>query len=179
MKATELLSKEHRLIERMLGALEAEAEASRGRGRLDGDAARAALSFIREYADGLHHRKEEELLFEAMVEAGFPREQGPIAVMLAEHAAARSRTAAMASALEAAVAGEPAALRAFADAARDYAELMRPHIQKEDGVLYVMAERMLPPAAQSALLEAFRRVDEEGAELKRRHEARFGSPARV
>ncbi|MBK9032944.1 MAG: tetratricopeptide repeat protein [Myxococcales bacterium] len=35
-----------------------------------------------------HHGKEEDLLFEAMVEHGFSREQGPLAVMLHEHGSA-------------------------------------------------------------------------------------------
>lgn len=171
MKATEMLMKEHRVIERMIGVLEAEAGAARERGRLDGGTAAAALSFIREYADGLHHRKEEELLFKAMLDAGFPREGGPVAVMLAEHDAARARTEAMGGALEGAAGGDASALRTFLDAAVDYAALMRPHILKEDQILYVMAGRVLAPAVQEALHEAFLGVDESGAAVKAAHEA--------
>ncbi|MGD0266766.1 MAG: hemerythrin domain-containing protein, partial [Candidatus Methylomirabilota bacterium] len=37
-----------------------------------------------------HHGKEENLLFKTMVDRGFPRQGGPIAVMLHEHETGRS-----------------------------------------------------------------------------------------
>ncbi|MBW2188922.1 MAG: hemerythrin domain-containing protein, partial [Deltaproteobacteria bacterium] len=48
------------------------------------------VSFIRDFADAYHHSKEEDMLFVAMVEQGFPREAGPIAMMLHEHELGRS-----------------------------------------------------------------------------------------
>jgi len=47
------------------------------------------VSLIKSYADGLHHAKEENLLFPLMVKRGFSSEQGPIAVMLHDHAEGR------------------------------------------------------------------------------------------
>ena len=43
------------------------------------------VELIRKFADGLHHAKEENLLFPLMAEKGFSLEQGPVAVMLMEH----------------------------------------------------------------------------------------------
>ena len=48
----------------------------------------------------LHHGKEEDILFAAMAENGFPTEGGPIAVMLAEHVRGRAFIQAMAQAVE-------------------------------------------------------------------------------
>lgn len=43
------------------------------------------IKVIREFADGQHHAKEEQMLFPLLVEKGFSVESGPVAVMLHEH----------------------------------------------------------------------------------------------
>jgi len=111
------------------------------------------VRFIREFADARHHGKEEDVLFAAMVAAGFPREGGPIAVMLMDHEAGRAHVGVMATMAEQA---EPWSAQARAEtvaAARGCAELLRGHIRKEDHILYPMARQRLDEAAR-------RRVDQ-------------------
>jgi hemerythrin-like domain-containing protein len=144
MEAIDTLIKEHRLIERVIGALVSFVDESRrggtdGRAELDG-----FVTFIREFADARHHGKEEKILFAAMVEAGFPRNGGPVAVMLVEHDRGRSHARALAE-LAASPAPWTAADRGrLAEASRAYADLLYAHIQKEDQILYPMAEQRLP-----------------------------------
>src|SRR4030065_429878 len=59
-----------------------------------------AADFIKGFADGCHHKKEEGVLFPAMQAAGVPSEGGPISVMLAEHEQGRRLTAGMRAAAE-------------------------------------------------------------------------------
>ncbi len=143
MEAIETLKSEHRLIEQVIDALVAFAAAAQA-GAEDRPELARFVRFIREFADQHHHGKEEGVLFEAMVQAGFPRQAGPIGVMLHEHDLGRQQVAILAALAEAAApwtAGDRARL---AEAARGYGELLRAHIQKEDGVLYPMAEQRLP-----------------------------------
>lgn len=142
MDAISLLMEEHQLILRVLNALDAFASEV-ARGAEDKAELGRFVRFIREFADARHHGKEEDILFEAMVAAGFPRESGPIAVMLMDHQAGRARLAAMAE-----KAGQPGPWTdrdraVVADAARGYAELLRGHIMKEDRILYPMAQQRL------------------------------------
>jgi hemerythrin-like domain-containing protein len=81
MKATEILMDEHRVIERVLTALERAAERLEQGGKLDPGFFVDATDFIRGFADGCHHQKEEGVLFKAMTAAGMPTDQGPIAVI--------------------------------------------------------------------------------------------------
>jgi hemerythrin-like domain-containing protein len=144
MDAIETLMNEHRLIERAIDALVAFAgEAGR---RRDDDKTELGrfVSFIREFADACHHGKEEEILFEAMVAAGFPRQAGPIGVMLAEHAQGRAHVGALAALAGQAEPWSPGDRERLAAAAHGYAELLRGHIHKEDAILYPMAEQRLP-----------------------------------
>jgi len=145
MEAIETMMSEHRLILRALAALEAFAEEVRLGG---GDQAELArfVAFLREYADAFHHAKEEGILFEALVEAGFPRQSGPVGVMLHEHDAGRRHVAVLAGLAEQAGPwGEPERVR-LTSTALAFAGLLRAHIQKEDAILYPMAEQRLPQA---------------------------------
>src|SRR3546814_20343123 len=85
-----------------------------------------------------HHGKEEGLLFPAMIEAGLSADGGPISVMLSEHEQGRALVAAMANATEPAM--SPAK---FSEAAAAYADHMRAHIEKENPVLFPMADRIV------------------------------------
>jgi hypothetical protein len=86
----ETLMAEHRQIERVLAALEACARQIEGGEQVAPSSLARFARFLRSYADELHHGKEEELLFEKMVAAGFPREAGPVAVMRLEHERGRA-----------------------------------------------------------------------------------------
>jgi hemerythrin-like domain-containing protein len=152
MDAIETLMAEHQLILGAVGALEAFAgEVRRG----GGDAAELGrfVTFIREFADAHHHAKEEDLLFTAMVEAGFPRDAGPIGVMLHEHDQGRAQVRILAELAGAAAPWAAADRERLHAAALGYADLLRAHIHKEDVILYPMAEARLP-AALRARVEA-------------------------
>jgi hemerythrin-like domain-containing protein len=161
MKATDILMEEHRVIERVLAVLEAAAQ------RLEqGQVVRPgffvdAADFIKGFADGCHHRKEEGVLFKAMVSAGMPSEGGPINVMLSEHEMGRAYTRAMREAALKLTTGDPSARGAVVFSARSYVELLRQHIAKEDTVLFPLAGRVIPTADQGGVTEAFERVEHE------------------
>jgi hemerythrin-like domain-containing protein len=161
MRATETLSADHRIIERVIGALSVAAE------RLDdGEDVPArffldAVRFIREFADGCHHRKEERVLFTTMAEHGMPTESGPIAVMLYDHERGREFTGGLHAAAERLAAGDASAKRDVVDNAIGYAELLRAHIRKEDHVLFPMADRVIPPGEHDDVMARFEAIDRE------------------
>ncbi len=181
MDAIETLMAEHQQILGAIGALEAYAgEVRRG----GGDAAELGrfVTFIREFADAHHHAKEEDLLFAAMVEAGFPREGGPVGVMLHEHDEGRGHIRVLAGLAGATAPWSAADRERLHAAALGYANLLRSHIQKEDTILYPMAEARLPAplaervdvgaAAHDARQSAsgtLARLEALGAELVARH----------
>src|SRR5512140_722810 len=81
---TKALVDEHRLILRMIALLEKNAPRTAA-GRLNWQFYLDGIDFIRQYADRFHHAKEEDVLFEALVENGMPRQNSPVAAMLMEH----------------------------------------------------------------------------------------------
>lgn len=152
VSAVSILSGEHQVILQVLAALEAMAALSAA-GDLPVADAGDALEVLRTFADRCHHGKEEEILFPVLeaMEPGF----GPTRVMRAEHVEGRALIRAMGEA----VAQRDAA--GFARAARAYAELLRAHIAKEDDILFRLAQAMLSPEQDAAILDAYRRVEHE------------------
>jgi hemerythrin-like domain-containing protein len=146
-KSIENMMNEHRLIVQVLGSLDTlvlKLQADEVAARQD--VAKFA-TFFREFADKLHHGKEEDRLFVKMNEAGFPREYGPVAVMLAEHDAGRAHVRALAE-----VGGGSGPLSAeerqlVIHHGGEFVPLLLGHIQKEDNILYPMAQQAIPPAA--------------------------------
>ena len=161
MKPSDILSGEHRVIERVLDCLEKMAEHAEGSGEVEAEPARKAVDFLRNFADRCHHGKEETHFFPAMEAKGFPREGGPTGVMLYEHELGRSRVARMDEAIVEAQAGGGAAVGRFAEHARAFIALLRNHIEKEDHCLFQMAKEAFSESEQNQLLEAFRRVESE------------------
>jgi hemerythrin-like domain-containing protein len=85
--------------------------------------------------------------------------------MFFEHEQGRALIRRMSQAADELAAGDPSGVRRWAGAAREYASLLRAHINKENNILFAMAERLLSDAEQTELAEAFERleVDQIGA----------------
>ncbi len=153
------LEAEHRVIERVLRALAREAGRIERSGAPDEALLGRAVEFMRAYTDGVHHSKEERVLFPAMEAAGVPRAGGPIGVMFTEHEMGRRKVAALKNMLGGALGRE--AVSALATALRDYVNLLENHIGKEDNVLYPMAERVLDESRKQQVLDGFQRAEAE------------------
>ena len=149
------LVNEHRLILRMIALLErnaprtADGSYSNWNFYLDG------VDFIRNFADRFHHAKEEDVLFEALVKNGMPREHSPIAAMLMEHDQGRAFVKAMETGALEALEGQADRERIIADSALAYAALLREHIAKEDDILYPLAERVIPDTMRNDIIAGY------------------------
>ena len=161
MKATEILMAEHEVIKRVITSLESAA------GKLEsGQNIRPAFfldaaDFIKGFADGCHHVKEEQVLFKTMGEYGMPSQGGPVGMMLYEHEQGRKFTRGMREAAQSLEAGDASARSAVIQNARGYATLLRQHIQKENTILFPMADQIIPPAEHEAVFEGFEHVEHE------------------
>jgi hemerythrin-like domain-containing protein len=94
-----------------------------------------------------------------MESKGVPRHGGPVGVMLIEHEQGRARVKEMAAVSEEIANGNTAAAVRWVPAARGYSDLLRAHIQKENNVLFVMAERILSDDEQAELSRGFEKVE--------------------
>ncbi|MFB3907238.1 MAG: hemerythrin domain-containing protein [Candidatus Eisenbacteria bacterium] len=157
-RPTDILRDEHQQIEAVLQVLDDLAEEAR-RGPFDRAKAGEILTFLREFADRNHHGKEERCLFPRLAQHGYGPELGPVAVMLHEHELGRQFLRQMGSALD-----EPeaeGAARRFADAANGYVQLLAHHIEKENMILFRIAESLFDEDDQAAVKAGFDAVERE------------------
>ena len=154
-KATQDLKKEHEAILYVLQILD----------RMTGTGSRKpaelrhyygeALYFLKIFADKCHHGKEENYLFKKLVDKGILNEGGPVGVMLQEHALGREYIAQMSRALDV------NNIEEFNKAAANYLDLLRRHIDKENNVLFVIADKVLDEDEQKLIFEQFERYEED------------------
>lgn len=167
---TQVMKDEHQLILRMITLVEKNTvlmEAGKFRNWqffLD------AVDFIRNYADRFHHAKEEDVLFVALVKNGMPGKQSPIEAMQMEHEQGRAFVRGIEEAAQKALEGVSGQIPVIAENAKGYAKLLRDHIEKEDNILYPLAERVLPEDVRPEMLSAYLRAEENTPSLEKQYQ---------
>ena len=79
--------------------------------------------------------------------------------MLHEHERGRAAVNAMIASLPEAAGGAETAIADFAHASREFIDLLRQHIRKENEILFPMSNSFLSEAEQQALASAFARTE--------------------
>ncbi|WBW50448.1 hemerythrin domain-containing protein [Peptoniphilus equinus] len=160
MKSIEVLMTEHEAITAFVDRIEVECLRILEVHTVNTAFFRAAISYIREYADGIHHKKEEDILFRYMEDTlGTAAQKLVRSGMLVEHQLARSYCLGMEEYLNAyeATPNRHTMLQLLTHA-MSYVNLLRQHIEKENGVVYPFAEAHLEEVIQQ-------RVEDESAAL--------------
>ena len=150
-KATDNLINDHTIIQEVMDIMERITKVKDP----DVEHLEFIVTFIREFADGCHHAKEEGLLFPKLVDKGIPKDQGPIGMMLREHEEGRNFVKGMADNIDLYKSGKKEALNTVYQNMTGYVNLLRDHISKENNVLFRMADQVLSDNEQSTLLDQF------------------------
>jgi hemerythrin-like domain-containing protein len=161
MKPTEDLINEHNAIRTMLGIMSKIAENINEGKAADTDDVEKIIGFLKTFADKCHHGKEETALFPALVEAGIPKENGPVGVMLSEHVTGRGYIKDMELSNSDVKAGKPETAGLLAGSMLNYVNLLQNHIQKEENILFRMADRVLSAQVQDDIYRQFEHIEEE------------------
>ncbi|MBU90648.1 cation-binding protein [Candidatus Woesearchaeota archaeon] len=154
-KPTKILSDEHQNILKVIDALTKECISLESGKELDKDFFEKAIDFIRNYADKFHHAKEEDILFVELNKDDIEMHCNPIPQMLHEHDLGRDLVKGMEQTLK-----ENNKAKVIENA-RGYAQLLQEHIDKEDNILYPMADEALNQQTQKEILEKFKQAESE------------------
>ncbi|MBS3166406.1 hemerythrin domain-containing protein [Candidatus Woesearchaeota archaeon] len=159
MKPTDQLKNEHEAIRLMLKILDKICRKIEAKEKVNPKHLEQAVDFIKTFADKCHHGKEENLLFPALEESGIPKEEGPIAVMLMEHNSGREYVKNMNDSIAKYKTGYAKTIAKFIENARNYINLLEPHIDKENNILYMIADMHISDKKQKELLKQFKLVE--------------------
>ena len=166
MKPTDQLVEEHNAIKLVLRVLDKICIKLENNEIINPEVLDSIIDFIKIFADKCHHGKEEDLLFSAMEKSGIPRESGPIAVMLQEHKIGREYVGGLTKGVNKYKSASSASQKIIATQviiknARGYISLLSQHIEKEDNILYPMANKHISEEEQQILLKDFEIVERE------------------
>ena len=144
MNGIDLLINEHKYVSRMLVVIRKACYNLVENNEIDYNDFDNIISFIKNFADGHHHQKEEIFLFNKMVE--HLGETGKNVIthgMLVEHDLGRSYIRNLVDALEKHKNRDKEAKLDIIANAVSYATLLENHINKEDNVIFNFAKRAL------------------------------------
>ncbi|MFZ0614060.1 MAG: hemerythrin domain-containing protein [Desulfobacterales bacterium] len=159
MKATNELRNEHQGIELMLRVLQTLADKSGRAERIQAEHLDGILEFLSIFVDKCHHGKEEEFLFPTLEAKGVRRDGGPIGVLLTEHEEGRKLVAKLKTAAARYTSGDKTAAAGFQSTISDYVTLLTQHIEKENTVLFAMADAKLDATKDKELFDAFEQLE--------------------
>ena len=144
MNAIDLMMEEHGYILRMLKVVRKVCFKVFKGADINYEDFNLIIDFIKNYADGHHHNKEEIMLFNRMIEnLGALGEKTIKYGMLVEHDMGRLYIQNLSEALEKVKSGDEEAKLDVVANAISYTHLLQRHIDKEDKVIYQFAKREL------------------------------------
>jgi hemerythrin-like domain-containing protein len=155
MDLTEILKAEHCHIERLIHLINIAADHLKQGRVVQPDFFLAAAKFIRVYSDGIHHRKEEGILFPVIA----PGMAKAVEALLAEPELARGFTRGMAEAAQAWQNGDENTVHETVNNARNYAALLHDHILHENGVVFPATNWLITPDEQAYMSELYSNMD--------------------
>ena len=144
--STQSLRKDHKLIEKVLQALDATIKLLKDGKHIPEQILLPTIDFTQNFTDVCHHGKEEEALFPALEKAGMPSHMGPIRMMIIDH----QRTKTISKKI-----GETSKKYLETNDSIDlilalevYVQHVTEHLWKENNRLFMMAEARLNHAAK-------------------------------
>jgi len=161
MTPTEDLIHEHKAIKVMLSIMSKIAEDIKENKVFYIKDIEQIVDFLQTFADKCHHGKEETSLFPALVLTGIPKENGPIGVMLQEHMLGRGYIKEINKGVENCKLGDICSGELIAANLTNYVNLLQNHIQKEENVLFPMANKALSEQRQEEIFKQFEKIEEE------------------
>jgi hemerythrin-like domain-containing protein len=168
VKPTDLLTSEHRLIERMIALLADALHALEDIGtpktsetdKANENLVEAGVDFFESYADRTHHGKEEDILFRELANKPlYEAEQQMMQQLMQEHVWTRQSVGRLASANARYRRGDAAALHTMLYETRRLVQSYPAHIEKEELHFFSPAMEYLSNAEQQAMLRRFTEFD--------------------
>lgn len=153
-KPTDLLREEHDAVLQKLDALEEVISRLNRKDEISARLEELASFFKTDF--WVHFTKEEEALFPEM-ESFMPRNTGPIAIMLLEHEDLRNTNDTIQQAVDIYLndGDNATARKTLREEGSHFIEVLRDHINKENNILFMMANVHLDPAQNEKVLRLF------------------------
>lgn len=155
-----ILMIEHRIIERLINLMDAQAEEADKENKINPDFLVFAIDFLKTYADKCHHGKEEDILFKTLEQKSLSSEHGDMVNnLLQDHIISRKMVAALGELKDRYLHADKSALKNITGCIQNLVVLYRRHIEKEDKDFFLPIMEYLNEQEQSKMLKDFQDFD--------------------
>ncbi len=162
MQARGPLMIEHRLIEKMLKAIQRTLEHAAQTQEIDPFFVDTAVDFIHVYADRTHHGKEEDILFKELRKKPLTdKDRQLMDELIVDHILGRNTTKALVEANTRYRSGDKTALTQITACLKTLTEFYPKHIKKEDDVFFPASRNYFSEKKDQAMLAEFWEFDRE------------------
>lgn len=145
---------EHRLIERMMKAMDNELARIKATGKADPAFIETAVDFVKTYADRCHHGKEENILFRNLEKKAMSEEHSKtMEELVEEHRWGRRTTKELLEAKDKYQQGDKGALSTIIDRMKSLVDLYPKHIEKEDKHFFIPVMKYFTQSEKDAMLQ--------------------------
>ena len=159
MDIFENLGDEHRIITRVLDAFTTYLDAVESKHDVDRHDLYRFVTFFSDFADSIHHAKEEGVLFVALERHGFAHNVGPLAHIREQHSYERALFARLKRAATDSQTWNDDKLGDLLRTGRELVDFERAHMKKEDELLYPAAKRELVGEAADGIDKSLARFE--------------------
>jgi len=150
----ELLMDDHNMTEKVFAAIEKAFEQKEAPSPAF---LKACITYLTEYVENCHNKKEENFLFPRLEKAGVPRHGGPLAVMLMEHKQQTELIERIRESYQ--KLGSSGGLENLKALLGDYISLCKNHYWKENDILFPMGLRVLTPQDEKEVIEGIQATE--------------------
>ena len=158
-RATDILEREHRTIEKILRVIGVLADELAEDRDIDSDVLPDICQFLRIYGHQCHHGKEESYLFPMLENHGVPKEGCPLGALRHEHERSRALTQDLAQASVEYAANPNAGRSALSEVFSKLMLFYPAHIWKEEYLLFPLVRKVLSAEDDERLLKEFTSVE--------------------
>jgi hemerythrin-like domain-containing protein len=178
MNATEVLEREHQVIEHVAETCGTCAEALRKGFKIPFKVLESIVEFLRVYGDQ-YHEQEEKRLFSMLREKGVPAGSCPIAALEHEKEKLAVLIDQLSAAVDVHVKSAGMVNSTLIDTLQSLSEFYPDHIWKENYLLLPMADKLFSEADQQTLAQALHTIDSDRGEDARRTVEEFNAAIRL
>lgn len=152
-KTNEILEEEHKNILKLIEILERKITDISNEKKINKEFLEKSIYFIRNYADKIHHAKEEDILFVEFEKNLANAHCNPVQQMLVEHNIGRDAIKKAEEGIK--EKNNKKVIAGF----EEYINLLKEHIFKEDNILYPMCDEVIDDKTKKKMLEDFKKAD--------------------
>lgn len=158
MTPTENLTKEHKEIIELLNIMNKIANKIKSQDVFYTNDVESIIDFLKFFIEKSHHQKE-EVFYPELEFAGIPKETESLSIMLYEHTLAKNYLKDIYSCVENCKIGNSFSGELLAESLNNYVLLIKNHINKEEEIIFPMADRELSEEKKKDIYRQFENIE--------------------